>query len=78
MIARIKIRVEDGVQTLPIPPEMALPASEVFVTREGTKLMVEPVMVTDKASFFEWLRTIEPWEGPGPEIIDPPPEDLDP
>ena len=78
MIARVKIRVEDGVQTLPIPPEMALPASEVFVTREGTKLTVEPVMVTDKASFFEWLRTIEPWEGPGPDISDPPPEDIHP
>ena len=22
-------------------------------------------MVRDKASFFAWLKTIEPWDGPG-------------
>jgi virulence-associated protein VagC len=76
MIARVKIRVEDGIQTLPIPPEMALPASEVFVTKEGAKLTVEPVMVKDKSSFFAWLKTIEPWDGPAPDLPDPPPEDL--
>lgn len=76
MIARVKIRMDDGFQTISIPPEMALAASEVFVTREGTKLTVEPVMVTDKSSFFEWLKTIEPWDGPGPDLADPLPEDL--
>ena len=76
MIARVRIRVEDGIQTLPIPPEMALAASEVFVTREGTRLTIEPVMVTDKSSFFEWLKTIEPWDGPGPDLVDAPPEDI--
>ena len=77
MIARVKLRDEGGVQTLPIPRELALAASEVFVRREGTKLTVEPVMVTDKSSFFEWLKTIEPWDGPPPDLADPPPEDLD-
>jgi len=35
-------------------------------------------MVTDKSSFFAWLNTIEPWEGPGPDLDDPPPKSLDP
>jgi virulence-associated protein VagC len=76
MIARLKIHEEGGSQTLTIPPELALAASEVFVTKEGSKLTIEPVMVRDKSSFFEWLNTIEPWDGPGPDIVDPPPEDL--
>lgn len=76
MIARLKIRQAADGQTLTIPPELALEASEVFVTREGAKLTIEPVMVRDKASFFEWLKTIEPWDGPGPDLADLPPEDL--
>ena len=78
MIARLKVRQEADGQTLTIPPELALEASEVFVTREGAKLTIEPVMVRDKGSFFEWLKTIEPWNGPDPDLVDPPPEDLNP
>jgi virulence-associated protein VagC len=79
MTARLRIHEEKGgVQILTLPPEMALPAAEVFVTKEGGKLTVEPVMVRDKSSFFEWLKTIEPWDGPGPDLADPPPEEVDP
>jgi virulence-associated protein VagC len=77
MVARLKIHEKGGSQTLTIPPELALAASEVFVTKEGSKLTIEPVMVSDKSSFFEWLKTIEPWDGPGPDLADPPPEDMD-
>ncbi len=75
---RVKLHEENGVQTLTIPTELTIPASEVFVTNDGGKLLIEPVMVRDKASFFEWLRTVEPWEGPGPDIDDPFPEDIKP
>ncbi len=75
---RVKLHEENGVQTLTIPAELTIPASEVFVTSDGGKLLVEPVMVRDKASFFEWLRSVEPWEGPGPDIDDPLPEDIKP
>jgi virulence-associated protein VagC len=78
MIARLKTHEDVSGQTLTLPPEMALPASEVFVTKEGDKLVIEPVMVTDKVSFFQWLDTIEPWEGPGPELSDEPPEEINP
>jgi virulence-associated protein VagC len=78
MIARLTIHEEEGgVQTLTIPPELALPASEVFVTKEGGKLTVEPVMIRDRSSFFAWLKTVEPWDGPGPDLADPPPGDVD-
>lgn len=76
MIARLKIAGDESGQILTLPPELTLTASEVFVTKDGNRLVVEPVMVTDKASFFEWLRTIEPWDGPGPEENDPPPEEI--
>lgn len=77
MIARVKINEENGSQTLTIPPELAIPASEVFMSRHGGKLVIEPVMVSDKASFFDWLETIEPWDGPGPDIDDPLPEKVE-
>ncbi|MBS3650411.1 AbrB/MazE/SpoVT family DNA-binding domain-containing protein [Pseudaminobacter sp. 19-2017] len=76
MIARLRIRQDESGQTLTLPPELTLPGSEVFVTKEGNRLVVEPVMVTDKSSFFKWLETIEPWDGPGPDDLDPPPEEL--
>lgn len=75
---RVKLHEENGVQILTIPAELAIPASEVFVTNDGNKLVVEPVMVSDKSSFFVWLETIEPWEGPGPDVEDPLPEDVEP
>jgi virulence-associated protein VagC len=78
MMARLKIREDDGGQTLTLPPELALATSEVFVTKEGSKLVIEPVMVTDKGSFFRWLETVEPWDGPGPDLVDAPPEEIDP
>jgi len=76
MIARLKVREDESGQTLTLPAELKLAASEVFVTRDGNRLVVEPVMVTDKASFFDWLKTIEPWDGPGPEENDPLPEEI--
>lgn len=75
---RVKLHEENGVQILSIPAELAIPASEVFVTSDGNKLVVEPVMVSDRSSFFAWLETIEPWEGPGPDIEDLLPEDVEP
>jgi virulence-associated protein VagC len=75
---RVKLHEENGLQTLTIPAELTMPASEVFVTKEGAKLTIEPVMVRDKSSFFEWLKTIEPWDGPAPDIEDPLPEDVKP
>ena len=76
MIARLKVREDESGQTLTLPAELKLAASEVFVTRDGNRLVVEPVMVTDKASFFDWLKAIEPWDGPGPEENDPLPEEI--
>lgn len=78
MIARLKIHESLEGQTVLLPPELALAASEVFVTKEGDRIVLEPVMVRDKASFFEWLQTIEPWEGPGPDLSDPIPEEIKP
>lgn len=76
MIARVKLHEVEGVQTLFIPSELALAASEVFLTKEGSKITIEPVMITDRSSFFEWLKTVEPWDGPAPELTDPAPEEI--
>ena len=76
-MVRLTIREDESGQTVTFPPELRLPTTEVFVTRQGNRLVIDPVAVTERASFLQWLATMEPWDGPGPDDDDPPPAEID-
>lgn len=63
-----------GSQAVRIPREFELPGKTVTIMKKGERLIIEPVA---GGSLLEWLRTIEPWDEPFPEIADRPAEPVD-
>lgn len=64
-------------QAVRIPVEFELPGTEAIMRKEGDRLIIEPKV--KKMGLFEWLATLEPWEGDFPDLDEkqPPPEDVD-
>jgi antitoxin VapB len=58
-------------QAVRIPREFELPGDEAILTREGHRLVLEPV---EPHSLLAWLATLAPLEDELPPIGDRPPE----
>lgn len=61
-------------QAIRIPKDMELPEGEAYISREGRKLIIEPVEPT---TLLELLTTLDPLDEELPEIIDSPPDAVD-
>jgi antitoxin VapB len=61
-------------QAIRIPKEFEFPGKEVRITKEGDRLVVEPMY--SKESLIAFLRSLEPLDIEWPEIDDPLPEDV--
>ena len=57
-----------------IPREFELPGREVFIRKEGRRLIVEPV---EKGSLLELLKTLRPVEEELPPLPDLPPDPVE-
>lgn len=57
-------------QAIRIPVEFELPGSEAIISRDGDRLIIEPVRRKGLAAL---LDSWEPLDGEFPEIDDPPP-----
>jgi antitoxin VapB len=49
-----------------IPVEFDFPGDDVTITKEGRKIIIEPV--DREEEFFKWLASIEPWEEEFPDV----------
>ena len=61
-------------QAIRIPVEFELPGSEAIISRDGDRLIIEPVHKTGLATL---LDSWEPLDEEFPEIDDPPPAPKD-
>ncbi len=61
-------------QAVRIPRPFELPGDEVFIRKEGRRLIVEPV---EKGSLLELLETLRPLEEDFPPLPDPPPDPVE-
>ena len=49
-----------------IPVEFDFPGDDVTITKEGRRIIIEPVDRDEE--FFEWLASIEPWDEEFPDV----------
>jgi antitoxin VapB len=49
-----------------IPVEFEFPGDEVTITKEGSRIIIEPV--APPTDLLEWLSTIEPWDEAFPDV----------
>ena len=49
-----------------IPVEFDFPGDDVTITKEGRRIIIEPV--DREEEFFKWLASIEPWEEEFPDV----------
>ena len=49
-----------------IPVEFDFPGDDVTITKEGRRIIIEPM--EEKSDLFEWLKTIEPWDEEFPDV----------
>ena len=49
-----------------IPVEFDFPGDDVTITKEGRRIIIEPVDRDEE--FFEWLASIEPWDEDFPDV----------
>ncbi len=61
-------------QAIRIPVEFELPGSEAIISRDGDRLIIEPVR---KRGLAALLDSWEPLDEEFPEIADPPPSPAD-
>lgn len=61
-------------QAVRIPRAFELPGNEVFIRKEGRRLIIEPV---EKGSLLELLETLQPLEEDFPFLPDPPPDPVE-
>jgi antitoxin VapB len=62
-------------QAIRIPKEFEMPGNEAIITRDGEKLVLQPV--ERKPNLLEVLAAMTPSDEEFPEIPDPPPEPVD-
>ena len=61
-------------QAVRIPRAFELPGNEVFIRKEGRRLIIEPV---EEGSLLELLETLQSLEEDFPTLPDPPPEPVE-
>lgn len=49
-----------------IPVEFDFPGDDVTITKEGRRIIIEPVDRDEE--FFKWLASIEPWDEEFPDV----------
>ena len=49
-----------------IPVEFDFPGDDVTITKEGNRIIIEPV--ERKKDFFEWLDSLDPWDEEFPDV----------
>jgi antitoxin VapB len=71
---RVRLFRDNRNQVIRIPVEFELPGSEVFVSRDGDRLIIEPVRKRSLAALLDsWVPLVEEF----PEIDDPAPRPQD-
>jgi antitoxin VapB len=63
-------------QAVRIPKEFGFSAKEAVISKEGDRLIIEPVRDESVSRLLAFLSTLEPIDEEWPEIDDPPPEDV--
>jgi antitoxin VapB len=63
-------------QALRIPKEFAFSAKEAVISKDGDKLIIEPVRDESVSRLLAFLATLEPIAEDWPEIDDLPPDDV--
>jgi antitoxin VapB len=49
-----------------IPVEFDFPGDDVTITKEGNRIIIEPV--DREEEFFKWLESVDPWEEAFPDV----------
>ena len=49
-----------------IPVEFDFPGDDVTITKEGRRIIIEPV--DREEEFFKWLASIKPWDEEFPDV----------
>ena len=49
-----------------IPVEFEFPGDDVTITKEGRRIIIEPV--DREEEFFKWLESLDPWEEEFPDV----------
>lgn len=66
MVKHAKVFKNGRNRAVRIPVEFDFPGDEVTITKEGNKIIIEPVDRDEE--FFRWLASIEPWEEEFPDV----------
>lgn len=77
MVKHAKVFRNGRNRAVRIPVEFDFPGDEVTITREGKRIIIEPV--EKQSDLLEWLKTIKPWDEAFPDVDEglPPLDDVD-
>lgn len=66
MVKHAKVFRNGRNRAVRIPVEFDFPGDDVTITKEGNRIIIEPVEQT--TDLLEWLKTIEPWDEEFPDV----------
>ncbi|MCB1446267.1 MAG: AbrB/MazE/SpoVT family DNA-binding domain-containing protein [Rhizobiaceae bacterium] len=66
MVKHAKVFRNGRNRAVRIPVEFDFPGDDVTITKEGSRIIIEPV--EQKTDLLEWLKTIEPWDEEFPDV----------
>jgi antitoxin VapB len=66
MIKHAKVFRNGRNRAVRIPVEFEFPGDDVMITKEGSRIIIEPV--DRPTDLLEWLKTIEPWDEEFPDV----------
>lgn len=77
MVKHAKVFRNGRNRAIRIPVEFDFPGDDVTITKQGHKIIIEPV--EPKMDLLAWLQTIEPWDEEFPNIDEGllPPDDVE-
>lgn len=77
MVKHAKVFRNGRNRAIRIPVEFEFPGDDVTITKQGRRIIIEPV--EPKMDLLEWLKTIEPWDEEFPDIDEGllPPDDVE-
>jgi antitoxin VapB len=77
MVKHAKVFRNGRNRAIRIPVEFDFPGDDVTITKQGRRIIIEPV--EPKMDLLEWLKTIEPWDEEFPDIDEGllPPDDVE-
>ncbi|MET3613160.1 antitoxin VapB [Rhizobium aquaticum] len=77
MVKHAKVFKNGRNRAIRIPVEFEFPGDDVTITKQGRRIIIEPV--EPRMDLLEWLKTIEPWDEEFPDIDEglPPPDDVE-